>query len=910
MSERTGPTRLILLNCGKFDYAEIDLDIPLHLVGPNNIGKTSLIALLQFLYIDEQTKMRFSRDMPTTRKYYFPDVSSFALFESLGPEGFMLTGVHGRGPVRAYEVERFACQGQYRRSDFLSHDNLILPWDQIKPNLASKGFVRLRPSDLRGALIGSALKKGAASTEVVNLSLVPLQKRGSYRRFCSVFLNLLRLSHLRQEELKRLLLELFEGDFIKRQINLQEDFSPQLEQLRRQKGDVQDLQRNEGAIRRILENVAKRDQLRSRLKSLCELINQLFHQFRTETNAQLDTYRSQLEQVNQDVTDLHARRETIATEHADKNKIKIELEYIQKELIGLQEEFRDYHPQLIDTQINELQREVRSLESTMESAAHESPEAIERFLNANLAEQKQLSEQLEHMEHALVSMLVQHIGSDETAQLSRLFNKGVLRLSTQGREAKATIHNIKALTRQLQLIISRLKGTIYQDDTVTLNLDTMEQFDPEDYLNPDRLREQITRLDKTIQNTQKALHAARDHKSHYDGLVKKKARLDELQETRAHFKFYQRKNQEYRDIDKQVRTVKKECEALDTQLSDLATRENRLKAKSEQLSHDDDGLSLELDKIDQKISELPPAQDTWPTDNEPSPKMELSDAIEHYRQSSGCHQQLAHRIDGELETIHSQTNCRYQRDTETETLEAFQAELENLKAKQDALQQSWISLTVQLKKDFKELNRDMEKLNAKVHSLNGQLAKVHISNLTNLKIVISSHTEYRRLFNDVERTEETPLFADSTKTDEAMRKISQILQDRPMISLEDMFDMHFEITTPQGGVKKYEHLDRIESNGTTITIKVLINLILLQRLLADDRVNIPFYLDECSSLDSENLRSIVQQARKLGFIAVLASPEAMDAADRLYYLSERQGRVTLNPKHCLVEIERTRSDQT
>ena len=87
-------------------------------------------TLLQFLYIDEQTKMRFSRDMATTRKYYFPDVSSFALFESLGPEGFMLTGVHGLGPVRQYEIERFACQGLFNPSDFLSPDNGILAWDQ------------------------------------------------------------------------------------------------------------------------------------------------------------------------------------------------------------------------------------------------------------------------------------------------------------------------------------------------------------------------------------------------------------------------------------------------------------------------------------------------------------------------------------------------------------------------------------------------------------------------------------------------------------------------------------------------------------------------------------------------------------------------------------------------------------
>ena len=211
----------------------------------------------------------------------------------------MLTGVHGRGPVRKFDIERFACQGQYQQSDFLSNDNVILPWDQIKANLASKGFESLRASDLRAALIGHTLKKGASSTEGVNLSLVPLRRRVGYKRFCAVFLNLLRLSHLRQEELKTLLLELFEGDFAKRRINLQEDFSPQLEQLRRQKANVQDLQRNETAIRRILEDVAQRDQLRTVLKALYDLIGQLFHNFKADTDAQLHEHRRRLEQALQ-----------------------------------------------------------------------------------------------------------------------------------------------------------------------------------------------------------------------------------------------------------------------------------------------------------------------------------------------------------------------------------------------------------------------------------------------------------------------------------------------------------------------------------------------------------------------------------------------------------------------------------
>ena len=42
----------------------------------------------------------------------------------------------------------------------------------------------------------------------------------------------------------------------------------------------------------------------------------------------------------------------------------------------------------------------------------------------------------------------------------------------------------------------------------------------------------------------------------------------------------------------------------------------------------------------------------------------------------------------------------------------------------------------------------------------------------------------------------------------------------------------------------------------------------------------------------------------MGFIAVLASPEAMEAADALYFLRETNGRIMLDPKTSLLRIER------
>jgi hypothetical protein len=44
-----GPSRLILIHSGIYDYGEVEMVRPLHLIGPNNVVKISLIATLQFL---------------------------------------------------------------------------------------------------------------------------------------------------------------------------------------------------------------------------------------------------------------------------------------------------------------------------------------------------------------------------------------------------------------------------------------------------------------------------------------------------------------------------------------------------------------------------------------------------------------------------------------------------------------------------------------------------------------------------------------------------------------------------------------------------------------------------------------------------------------------------------------------
>ena len=79
---QVGIVRLILIRSGKYEYAEVDLGRSLQLVGRNGLGKTALISVLQYLYIDSQTHMHFGKhSTEESRKFFFPTDASFILFE-------------------------------------------------------------------------------------------------------------------------------------------------------------------------------------------------------------------------------------------------------------------------------------------------------------------------------------------------------------------------------------------------------------------------------------------------------------------------------------------------------------------------------------------------------------------------------------------------------------------------------------------------------------------------------------------------------------------------------------------------------------------------------------------------------------------------------------------------------------
>ncbi|NJM54669.1 MAG: hypothetical protein HC841_00950 [Verrucomicrobiae bacterium] len=150
--------------------------------------------------------------------------------------------------------------------------------------------------------------------------------------------------------------------------------------------------------------------------------------------------------------------------------------------------------------------------------------------------------------------------------------------------------------------------------------------------------------------------------------------------------------------------------------------------------------------------------------------------------------------------------------------------------------------------------------------------------------------------------EQPGLFDDSGGLEAALGGFRQKFENNALLRYADLFTLRFTVSGDDGKPHHYHDFKQVESHGTTITIKVLFNLLVLRSLLREDAskallCEVPFFLDEIHSLDPVNRHAVLTTARKLGFIAITAAPESVSEVDALYFLQPQQGRIVLRHRH-------------
>jgi hypothetical protein len=121
--------KIVFINSASVQYAEIELDGNVHLIGTQGVGKSTLLRAILFFYNANKTKLGIPKQKKGFDDYYFQYQNSYIIYEILKdniPFCVLAYKVNGKVAFRFFNSE-------YKRELFIDNDNRAFEsWDKIR----------------------------------------------------------------------------------------------------------------------------------------------------------------------------------------------------------------------------------------------------------------------------------------------------------------------------------------------------------------------------------------------------------------------------------------------------------------------------------------------------------------------------------------------------------------------------------------------------------------------------------------------------------------------------------------------------------------------------------------------------------------------------------------------------------
>lgn len=894
-----GPQKLILINSGRYDFAEVELSGSLQIVGPNNAGKTTLINSLQFLYLDSMGQMDFGAyTAEQTRNYYFPNQYSYVLFECLGARGHFVFGWRGQSKAAGGEPERFHFEGLFQQTDFFASDGSVMEPKQVLSKLSLRQFTSVKPGGEHRDFLMLATKGEARGT-----GLVSLRDNDRYPQFRETLKNLLSLSKITQEQMRGRLLMLAGLAPDKTAVNVRELFGEDYDKLKEQKNKLKRFKSHRSLVEAFLDACSRRDRIRGELVHRWSDLRPKRIAFEAAHQVKVEAIKSQGASAKEkalllagEIKDRRTQKDAISER---KGAIGAKL----NELAAKESDFEKsgFIEELVRAAYRNISVEVDTLKQRLANSGSQSRDSVEKQVSIQRGFVEQKTKTIIYFDRALITVLRKEFTDAEIAPLARLFNFDILEkpVGDDGirlKQEREFFENIRALAAEI-------KDDVYRGRTADIPL-PVSQKTLSGLADVESVRAQLAEHQNNLDRARATLRAIDEREKLITELREAEKTQENLNRQIFAWEGFQKERANQPELQKQLNKIEKALATSEAEINKLT--EDLEAATQAQTSADDEKRAEEnafnavIGRFDQCIfpewAKPVIPDDAIPEDFDPSIALFL-------RQQKAV-ESLVTKARDSLQVVERELGSDYSGSDENETLRALREELEALEQKEQTLTKSWSHLITGLKGTFDEVMKSLNDIDSAAIALNRRLSTVQVSNLTTLRMDVKLHDDrvgpIRRLIN----CDQPGLFDDSASMEMAVDAFRKKFDANPLLRYADLFTLEFTVTADDGKPHRYHDLDQIESDGTTIAIKVLFNLLVLRSLLREDSskatiCEVPFFLDEIHSLDPANRRAIIQTSRKLGFIAITAAPESISEVNALYYLTPKKGRIVLRNRHRL-----------
>nr|WP_319491690.1 hypothetical protein [uncultured Desulfobacter sp.] len=207
--------------------------------------------------------------------------------------------------------------------------------------------------------------------------------------------------------------------------------------------------------------------------------------------------------------------------------------------------------------------------------------------------------------------------------------------------------------------------------------------------------------------------------------------------------------------------------------------------------------------------------------------------------------------------------------TDTKSMEQYKTQAKNIENTHSCI----------IGASLKSLTGKLDEFSTAIRAFNRSMNKNSISNLKEIKFSIEENISVLRKIRALIDSEPGTLF--DNNSNQKFKQLIESMQSGTVLNLPNLFNLYISIELKNGKQVSFYGKSKIESNGTDLTIKAVVNIMILKKIIrqrSDQVLNIPIYIDEAGQIDSINQKTLISECEAAGFVPVFASVDPQETA--------------------------------
>lgn len=869
--------RVAVLNSKVYGKAEIKLDDcdSLQLVGPNNIGKSTLIYALNFLFIIDGNKMSFSGqrkgDKETVHHYFPTPNQSYIIFEIFKSSYYCILVKRDSDG----ELEYFRLETEYRDDLFFTKESglqRILKFEEVKEKLAAFN-IAISQYKNKTEVLNTVYQRGTDNKAVVWLE-ENVKTDGISNNFSKIYRYLINTKLITNKSLKQSLI------IADNRENESINFS------QKNKKDISDLIRINDeikAVKDVKDEFYGFREIVNKYNAKSKNLSELVYAFRQNFEKSMPVIEKHYLDKEHQIDKLQTELNEILKPHRDEINQKIgkketEINYqsaaIQARKRELDEikkyENIEYQNQIL-TNLDIRRKEIESRITTIEHQKLSSQIIQTQIKNIGGTIEK-LEKQVKNYDNLLIHKIASK--AEHKKLLNSVFSEQVS--SLPGDQIKKKIKTVSS-------ILNVFDGEI----------DISKNIELKDFKTVDEIREDLVFLENEKKRLEILFNTALDLEKAQKDLSNYKLEIRAVEEKIRKIQDIPNIEKHILDLEKVLMLLHSEkdelTKSLKTLTKNIAKAETLLEENQEEKRKLENRISnLKLQKEEVDLLEIEPMM--YETDDD----LELIyNKIKLQQADRG---ELKASKDKTFEFLRNKLN-NYTSD-EIQFIKYVEEELACLTDKEKSIDGLLQSISTQFANPAFTLIKRYEEFKEFVyHRFNPKLSKTRISDIESLKVDLLDNkkviAELKRISAIQELSGQMLLEFDQS---ENLKVLNNYLDTGKKVSFEELFDLDLRITI-KGTEKVVDLADQVESDGTDRMIRLVIVMSVINRLAINHHDNrIALFIDEVATIDKQNRPEIVKFCKEHHFIPIFAAPDPVPGFNKYYFIYPGKGKINLNEK--------------